>query len=130
MSAAAPASTGLSSYISLIRRNRNYRYLWFGQIVSLLGDWFNLIASAALISALTQSGLAIGGLFVVRFLAPFVVSPVAGVFADRYNRKHLLIAADLGRAIVMMGFLLVREPSQHPRVAGVGLTRHGPRRSF
>ena len=56
--------------------------------------------------------LAVGGLFIVRFLAPFVVSPVAGVFADRYNRKYLLIAADLGRAVVVMGFLLVREPEQ------------------
>lgn len=112
MSTTAPSSTGLSSYVNLLRRNRNYRYLWFGQIVSLLGDWFNLIASAALIGALTQSGLAIGGLFVVRFIAPFVVSPVAGVFADRYNRKTLLIAADLGRAVVVLGFLLVREPSQ------------------
>ncbi|MFC1961328.1 MFS transporter, partial [Chloroflexota bacterium] len=82
MSEKTPTSTGLSSYISLVRRNRNYRYLWLGQIVSLLGDWFNLIASAALIGALTQSGLAIGGLFVVRMLAPFLVSPVAGVFAD------------------------------------------------
>lgn len=97
-------------YVSLVRGNRNFRFLWFGQIVSLLGDWFNLIASAALIGALTESGLAVGGLFVVRMLAPFLVSPVAGVFADRHNRKHLLILADLGRAAVVMGFLLVREP--------------------
>ena len=59
--------------------------MWFGQIVSSLGDWFNIIASAALIALLTQSGVAIGGLFVVRMLAPFIVSPIAGVVADRYN---------------------------------------------
>ena len=56
-------------YIQLIRGSRNFRFLWFGQIVSLLGDWFNLIASAALIAFLTKSGFAIGGLFVVRMLA-------------------------------------------------------------
>ena len=100
------------SYISLVRRNRNFRYLWFGQIVSLLGDWFNLIASASLVAALTQSGVAIGGLFVVRMLAPFVISPFAGVAADRYNRKRLLILTDLGRAVTLVGFLLVREPEQ------------------
>jgi predicted MFS family arabinose efflux permease len=106
----SPSNTGISSYIQLVRQNRNFRFLWFGQIISLLGDWFNLIAAAALIASMTESGFAVGGLFIVRFLAPFVVSPVAGVFADRYNRKHLLIAADLGRAVVVMGFLMVRKP--------------------
>ncbi len=98
------------SYSDLLRNNRNFRYLWFGQIVSLLGDWFNLVASAALVGMLTQSGLAVGSLFVVRMLAPFLVSPIAGVVADRYNRKHVLIAADLIRAAVVLAFLLVRNP--------------------
>ncbi|MYH61256.1 MAG: MFS transporter, partial [Caldilineaceae bacterium SB0675_bin_29] len=56
------------------------------------------------------SGLAVGSLFVVRMLAPFLVSPIAGVVADRYNRKHVLIAADLIRAAVVLAFLLVRNP--------------------
>ena len=99
-------------YSALLRNNRNYRYLWSGQVVSLLGDWFNLIASASLVAALTQSGMAVGGLFVVRMLAQFLVTPFAGVAADRYNRKHLLILADLGRALTVTGFLLVREPEQ------------------
>jgi len=86
---------GRVGYLDLVRNNANYRNLWFGQIVSLLGDWFNLIASAALIASLTQSGLAVGGLFVIRMLAPFLVSPIAGVIADRYNRKNLLIITDL-----------------------------------
>jgi MFS family permease len=105
-----PSETSLASYGQLVRRNPDFRYLWFGQIVSLLGDWFDLIASASLVAALTQSGLAVGGLFVVRMLAPFLVSPLAGVAADRYNRKYLLIGADLSRALVVMGFLLVRRP--------------------
>jgi MFS family permease len=88
----------------------NFRNLWTGQIVSLLGDWFNLIASAALVSQLTGSGLAVGGLFVVRMLAPFLVSPVAGVIADRYDRRRVLIITDLSRAAVVLGFLLVRRP--------------------
>ncbi len=100
-------STG---YLALIKDNSNYRNLWIGQIISLLGDWFNLIASASLIAALTQSGLAIGGLFVVRMLAPFLVSPIAGVVVDRYNRKTILLLADIFRGITVFGFLLVREP--------------------
>lgn len=107
ISAKRPGPTG---YWTLVRENGDFRNLWFGQIVSLLGDWFNLIASASLVAALTQSGLAVGGLFVVRMLAQFLISPVAGVAADRYNRKTLLVLADLSRAITVLGFLLVRRP--------------------
>ncbi len=38
------------SYLQLISGNVDFRYLWSGQIVSLFGDWFNLIGSAALIA--------------------------------------------------------------------------------
>ena len=95
-------------YRELIRGNRNFRLLWFGQIISLLGDWFNFVASASLIAILTQSGFAIGSLFVVRMLAPFFISPIAGVVADRYNRKNILIVTDLTRAVAAFGFLFVR----------------------
>ncbi|MGB1252954.1 MAG: MFS transporter [Candidatus Promineifilaceae bacterium] len=99
------------NYTELLRNNRNFRWLWGGQIVSLLGDWFNLIASAALLSKLTESGLAIGSLFVVRMLAPFIIAPFAGVIADRYNRKWILIASDIFRGVSVLGFLLVRNPN-------------------
>ncbi|MGD2253605.1 MAG: MFS transporter [Anaerolineales bacterium] len=101
-----------AGYAELLRANRNFRFLWYGQIVSLLGDWFNLIASASLVASLTESGFAVGGLFMARMLAPFLISPLAGVVTDRYNRKHLLIATDLARALTVLGFLLVRQP-QH-----------------
>ena len=106
---ANPAAQAAVGYTDLLRNNRNFRYLWFGQIVSLLGDWFNLVASAALVGMLTQSGLAVGSLFVVRMLAPLFISPVAGVVADRYNRKQILIATDVVRAAVVLAFLLVRD---------------------
>ena len=96
-------------YLELLRQNANFRWLWGGQIVSLLGDWFNLIASAILIAELTDSGLALGILFTIRMLAPFAIAPIAGIFADRYNRKHLLIITDLARAVVVLGFLFVQD---------------------
>ncbi len=99
-------------YLQLIRANVDFRYLWSGQIVSLFGDWFSLIGSAALIAQLTQSGLAVGGLFVIRMLAQFVGTQVGGVAADRYNRKRLLILTDITRAVVAFGFLIVRGPEQ------------------
>jgi MFS family permease len=107
LSNSTPAAAG---YFSLVKGNPNFRNLWIGQIISLLGDWFNLIASASLIGSLTESGLAVGGLFVVRMLAPFLISPVAGVWADRFDRRKLLIATDISRAVIVLGFLLVRRP--------------------
>jgi MFS family permease len=98
-----------TGYLQLVLQNTDFRFLWFGQIVSLMGDWFNLIASATLLSSLTESGIAVGALFVVRWLAPFLISPVAGVAADRYDRKKLLILADLARGVIVLGFLLVRD---------------------
>lgn len=112
MNATTPNDQAPAGYGALLRGNANFRYLWFGQIISLLGDWFNLIASASLIAGLTQSGSAIGGLFVVRMLAPFVVSPMAGVVADRYNRKQILILTDITRAITVFGFLFIRDAGQ------------------
>lgn len=112
MASTESQSSSTVGYGQLIRSNRNFRYLWLGQIISLLGDWFTLIASASLVATLTGSGLAIGTLFVVRMLAPFLVSPIAGVIADRYNRKHILITTDITRSITVFCFLFVQDASQ------------------
>lgn len=81
-------------------------------MVSLLGDWFNLIASAALVTELTSSGVAISYLFLVRFLPMFLFSPIAGVIADRYDRRSIMILADLLRAVTVLGFLLIHTAGQ------------------
>ncbi len=98
-------------YFELIFGNRNFRYLWTGQVASLLGDWFNLIASVILVDELTGSGFAIGILFTIRMLAPFFIAPIAGICADRYNRKHLLIITDVARGFIVFGFLFIRNES-------------------
>jgi MFS family permease len=86
--------------------------LWWGNVVSLLGDWFNLIASAALVTELTNSGVAISYLFLVRFVPQFLFSPIAGVVADRYDRRKVMILSDLLRAVIVLGFLLIHTTGQ------------------
>lgn len=98
----------IDSYVILLRHNQQYRYLWLSQVISQTGDWFNLIASAALVANLSGSGLAIGGLFLARLLPPFLLSPFVGLVADRFDRRKILIASDLLRAIVVLNFLFVR----------------------
>ncbi len=99
----------LVGYFELLLSNSNFRWLWAGQVVSLLGDWFNIIASAILIHNLTESGLALGVLFTIRMLAPFFVAPLAGICADRFNRKHILIITDIVRGLLLLGFLYVKD---------------------
>ena len=96
-------------YGALIRRNKNFRWLWLGQVVSMLGDWFNMIGAAALMGKLTGSDFAVGILLMLRMLGPFAVAPLAGICADRFNRKHILIVTDIVRAITVFGLLFVRD---------------------
>ena len=102
----------MQEYVSLLRRNRDYRFLWWGNVASQLGDWFNLIAAAALITELSSSGVAISYLFLARFLPLFLFSPLAGVLADRYNRRTLMVISDVLRAVVVLGFLVVGQTGQ------------------
>lgn len=102
----------MNEYVTLLRQNRNYRYLWLGNVISLLGDWFNLLASAEVITNLTSTGVAISSLFLARFLPLFFVSPLAGVLADRFSRRSIMIWSDLLRTVTVLGFLLVRSTEQ------------------
>ncbi len=102
----------MSEYVDLLRDNKDYRQLWLGSVISQFGDWFNLIASAALVANLTGTGTAISYLFLARFLPLFLFSPLAGVLADRYERRTIMIASDLLRAATVLCFLLIREPGQ------------------
>lgn len=92
----------------LLRRNRDFRNVWLGQVVSQLGDWFNTIALYTLVLDLTGSGRAVGLVLVARFVPSVVLGPLSGAVADRFNRRTVMIACDLGRAVVVLGFLLVR----------------------
>ncbi len=98
----------MKQYFDLLRNNRNYRFLWLGSVITQLGDWFNLLASAELIARLSNSsGVAISYLFLVRFVPLFLFSPLAGVFADRFDRRRILILTDVLRAGTVLGFLFV-----------------------
>ena len=74
-----------------IRRHRNYR-LWFtGQLISVAGTWMQNIALAWLVIELSSSPLAVGALAFCRFLPFFLFSLVAGVVVDRLDTRRLLI---------------------------------------
>lgn len=100
----------MRSLLTLIRTNRNFRFLWFGQIVSQLGDWFNTVAIFALIFQLTGSATAVAILMVLQVLPVAIVGPAAGVVVDRFDRRTIMITADIVRGFAVLGLLLVRTP--------------------
>lgn len=101
----------MRSIVRLLRDNRDFRLLWFGQIVSQLGDWFNYVALYALLFELVGSATSVALLMVMQLLPIALVGPTAGVVVDRYDRRRIMIAADLIRGTVILGLLLVRSPS-------------------
>lgn len=103
-----------AGYWALVAGNRNFRRLWGGTIVSLLGDWFNTIALYVLVTKLTGSPLALGAVFIAKMLPWALSAPLAGVIIDRYNRRWLMIGTDLFRAVVVLGFLLIDQPADVP----------------
>ncbi len=103
-----------AGYWELVWRNVDFRRLWLGSVISFLGDWFNTIALYVLVTQLTGSPLALGAVFIFKLLPWALVSPLAGLIADRYNRRRLMIGADLARAIIVLGFLLIDRPGEVP----------------
>ncbi|HLH09366.1 MAG TPA: MFS transporter [Terriglobales bacterium] len=97
----------MREFFILLRLNRNYRYTWMGQVVSEIGDNFNNIAVFALAMALTHSGLVVTGIMLARAVPAVTVGPLAGVLLDRFDRQRIMIASDLIRAVVALGFILV-----------------------
>jgi len=101
----------MTAFAKLLRRNRNYRYTWLGQVVSEVGDHFNNVAVFSLALAATRSGLVVSGIMLARAAAVILAGPLAGVILDRLDRKRIMIASDLVRAVVAAGFILaVRRP--------------------
>ena len=89
----------MHEFLELLRRNRNYRYTWMGQVVSEIGDNFNNIAVFALAMQLTHSGLVVMGVMLSRAIPAVTMGPLAGVLLDRFDRKRIMIASDLMRAV-------------------------------
>ncbi|MGA3018889.1 MAG: MFS transporter [Bryobacteraceae bacterium] len=96
----------MNAFVSLLRDNRNYRNLWMGQVVSEIGDHFNNIAVFSLAVATTKSGLVVSGVLLARAIPAALAGPLAGVTLDRFDRKRIMIASDLIRAVVALGFIL------------------------
>jgi len=96
------------TYSQLLKGNRNFRNLLWGQFVSEMGNWFNFIAGLGLVRLVSDaSPTAAGILFVCRILPFALFSPIAGTFVDRFSRRAVMIWSDLIRVVIALMFLFV-----------------------
>jgi len=101
----------LGSYARLVGRNHNFRRLWLAQIVSEIGDWFYTLSIYTLLLQLTGHAGSVALALVLQVLPQTLAGPTAGVVNDRLKRKHVMIAADLFRCVIVLAMLLVRSRS-------------------
>src|ERR1022692_2000299 len=76
------------------------------QVVSEIGDYFNNIAVFALVMEKSGSGLVVSGIMLSRAIPAVLAGPLAGVLLDRFDRKRIMIASDLTRGVIALGFIL------------------------
>jgi len=97
-----------ASYARLITGNGNFRRLWSAQIVSEIGDWFYTLAIYNLLLQLTGRAGSVALALVLQVLPQTFIGPTAGVVNDRLRRKHVMIASDIGRMLIVLCMLLIR----------------------
>ncbi len=105
----APLPRGLRGYSALLSRNRDVRMIWFGQLVSYIGDWFNTVALLGLLIQITGSP-ASASLVTVAQILPSAITGlfVSGIVADRYDRRKIMIVADIARGLIALSYLFVQ----------------------
>jgi len=82
--------------------NRSFGCFWLGESVSVVGNWFNIIALRGLVWELTRSVKVVGLLGSAQALPVISVGLAAGVVADRYDRRKLMLVCNLSRLVVML----------------------------
>lgn len=92
-------------YRAVLRRYPAFRRLWLGDVVSFLGDWFNVIALYTAVQHISSSAVAVVLVMVFKTLPNFLVSPIAGPIVDRYDRRVLLLVSDFARAACALGLV-------------------------
>jgi len=92
----------------LIKNNRNFRNLLYGQYVSELGNWFNFIAGQGIVRAVTGGAVEPLMIFLICRTLPWaLLMPVAGTLADRLSRWKLMMITDIVRVFLSLSFIFI-----------------------
>lgn len=117
---APPRRRGARAAFGLLGRNADFRRLFFASLISYMGDWFAFVAVSGFVTDRTGRG-GLGALVYAASVLPvFLLSPVAGVLADRMDRRRLMVAVNLLQVLPALTLLLaLRWGSPWLAIAGV-----------
>jgi MFS family permease len=87
-----------------VLHNRDFRLYWFGQAVSLSGTWMQVMAQAWVVTALSTSATVLGALNVASTLPMLLLSMIGGALADRFEKRRILIATQIGMMLLAFVF--------------------------
>jgi MFS family permease len=99
---------------SVLTRNRDLRRLFGAQLIVFGADWFVMVPLLVLLNKLTEKGLWGGLVLGVETGMVALLLPYAGTLADRFDRKHVLLASNLGVLVAISGLFFVRGPAAGP----------------
>ena len=91
------------SYLGLFSRNRSLTQLLFGEFVSGIGDWLYLVAILVVVYSESSSPILLGIIGAARILPYVLLSVPAGIVADRFDRRMVLLVTDVARGVLMVG---------------------------
>ena len=96
-----------------VLKDRNFLFLWLGQVVSNFGDRLNQMALVALVYQRSPgSEMALAKLISFTIIPVFLIGPIAGVWVDRLNRRNVMIISDIARGILVLSipfFIFARQ---------------------
>ncbi len=106
-----------------VLRIRDYRYLFAGQVVSDIGDGITLLLVLLVINELTGSTAALAMMAIAEAVPAFTVGLAAGVYVDRWDRRRIMMGADLLRAVIVIAFAFVQTAALVPLLYVLGFTQ-------
>ncbi len=92
----------VTTYIDLFRRNRALARLLAGEFISGIGDWLYLVAVLVVVYSESNSPVLLGVVGAARILPYVLLSVPAGIVADRFDRRMVLLVTDVARGILML----------------------------
>jgi predicted MFS family arabinose efflux permease len=99
-------NTKKNTFTNLLKENREYKKLFYGQTFSVLGDWFHTIALLGFVYSETKSTFMLALTFISKGLPQLLLSPFIGYFVDRCSKKQIMFYTDVIRGVIVLGFLL------------------------
>ncbi|MER7335928.1 MULTISPECIES: MFS transporter [unclassified Micromonospora] len=95
----------------IVLKNRRFGLLWSSNLLSNLGNWLMIVAVPVHVYTMTGSTMSSGFAFVAQTLPAIAFAPLAGVLVDRWDRRLIMVSADLLRMVVILALILVNDPS-------------------